>query len=177
MYFFKCIRGFLYENLLAVKVLTSIKNSWILPKSSFILLFSHCEPNWVRTSYFESDLRFWDCLLTRGLPRTSILVVVDRIYRCQLKANYLKDHRLFTAFFFHFWYLHEIYNGLRKNMSLISHLFLKLFTPTHVVNWMHNRSCFWKRFGSESVNYFKKFLKSTEKYFYPTLSSFCLKLS
>ena len=100
MCLFKWITVFLYEKPLAVKVLTSLKNSWILQKSSIILIFSHSEPNWVRASYFESDQRFWDCFLTRWLPTKSILVVVERIYRCQFKANYLKDHRLFAALFF-----------------------------------------------------------------------------
>ena len=101
MCLFKCMMGFLYENPL-VKVLTILKNSWMLQKSSFILVFSHSEPNLVRTSYFESDLRFWDCLLTRWLPTMCILVVIERIYRYQSRANYLKDHRLSTAFFFPF---------------------------------------------------------------------------
>ena len=42
---------------------------------------------------------------------------------------------------------------------------------------MHSKGCFYKRFGSESVNESKKFLESTEKYFYPTFSSFWAKLS
>ena len=133
MCLFKCMIGFLYENPLAMKVLTSLKNSWILQKSSFILVCSHSEPNLVRRSYFESDMRFWDSLLTRWLPTTSILVVVERIYRYQFKANYLKDLRHFTAFFFHFWYLHEISNVLRKNMSLIGQVFLKLLASKEVL--------------------------------------------
>ena len=54
----KCITGFLSENTLAVNVLTSPKNSWNLQKSTFILLFLHSEPNWVRKTYFWLDLRF-----------------------------------------------------------------------------------------------------------------------
>ena len=37
--------------------------------------------------------------------------------------------------------------------------------------YKHKRSCFWKLFGSESVNESLKLLKSGEKYFQPTLSS------
>ena len=133
MCLFKCMTGFLYENPLAVKVLTSLKNYWILQKSSFILVFSHSEPNLVRRTYFESDLRFWDCLLTRWLPTTSILVVVNRIYRYQFKANDLKDRRFWTAFFSYFWYLHEISNILSRDMSLISQVFLKLLTSKDVL--------------------------------------------
>ena len=42
---------------------------------------------------------------------------------------------------------------------------------------MHNSDCFWKPFGSERVNEPQKLLKSAEKHFYPTFSSFWAKLS
>ena len=42
---------------------------------------------------------------------------------------------------------------------------------------MHDRDCFWKTFGSKCVNESQKLLKSAEKYFYPTFSSFWAKLS
>ena len=42
---------------------------------------------------------------------------------------------------------------------------------------MHNWSCFWKPFGSESVNESQKVLQYAEKNFYPTFSFFCAKLS
>ena len=133
MCLFKCMTGFLYENPLAVKVLTNLKNSWILQKSSFILVFSHSEPNLVRTSYFESDMRFWDSLLTRWLPTTSILVVVERIYRYQFKSNYLKNHKFFAAFFFAFLESTLNFQCSEKKMSLIGQVFLKLLTPKDVL--------------------------------------------
>ena len=42
---------------------------------------------------------------------------------------------------------------------------------------MHERSCFWKHFGSERVDESLKLLKSAEKYLYPTLISFWANLS
>ena len=42
---------------------------------------------------------------------------------------------------------------------------------------MHNWSCFWKPFGSESVNESQKLLQYAEKNFYPTFSLFWAKLS
>ena len=42
---------------------------------------------------------------------------------------------------------------------------------------MHDRDIFWKPFGRERVNESQKLLKSAEKYFYPTFSSFWAKLS
>ena len=41
---------------------------------------------------------------------------------------------------------------------------------------MHNWASFWKPFDSERVNYSQKIVKSKEKYFYPTFSSFWAKL-
>ena len=55
---FKCITAIVSENPLAVNVLTSLKNSWNLQKSSSILLFNHSEPNWAWKSYLYSVLRF-----------------------------------------------------------------------------------------------------------------------
>ena len=42
---------------------------------------------------------------------------------------------------------------------------------------MHIRLCFWKPFLSERVNESLKLLKSPEKYFCPTISSFLANLS
>ena len=42
---------------------------------------------------------------------------------------------------------------------------------------MHNRAGFWKSFGSERANESQKLLKSAEKFFYPTFSSFSPKSS
>ena len=64
-------------------------------------------------------MRFYNCLITRWLETTSVLVVIERIYSYQFKSNYLKNHRLFAAFFLHFWYIYGIYNVLQKKMSVI----------------------------------------------------------
>ena len=93
---------------------------------------------------------FYDCFLTRWLPTTSYLVAIETNYRYQFKSNYLKNEDLFTAFSCTFWYLHEIYNVLKK-MNLIGHLFLYLLTPKSRVISMHNRAFFIKRFGSECI--------------------------
>ena len=60
--------------------------------------------NDVSTSYslmcVENSSVKYPGLLTRWLPTTSILVVLERIYRYQFKSNYLKNHKFFAAFFF-----------------------------------------------------------------------------
>ena len=133
MCLFKCITGLVSENLLAVNVLTSFKNSWNLQESTFVLSFIHSKLNWVRKSYFQSDLRFSDCLITRWLETTSILVIMDKIDRYQFISNYPKNRRVLAIFVLHFWYLNKISNVLNKNKSLIGQLFLKLLTLKYVL--------------------------------------------
>ena len=41
-------------------------------------------------------------------------VVIEIIYRSQFKSNYLKNHIIFASFFLKFWYLHEIFNVVKK---------------------------------------------------------------
>ena len=112
---FKCITRLVTENLLEVNLLLRPKYSWNLKKSTFFQVFHHSDPNWVSKSYFQSDLRFLDCLLTRWLPTTSYLVAIETIYGCQFKSNYLKNENLFADFSLSSWYLHEISNVLKKN--------------------------------------------------------------
>ena len=45
-------------------------------------------------------------LVNTWLPTTSILVVIGRIYRCEFKTNYLKNHNFFPSFFLQFWNIH-----------------------------------------------------------------------
>ena len=49
------------------------------------------------------------------METTSILVVIEIIYGYQFKSDYLKNHRLSAALFFHLWYLHETSHVLQKN--------------------------------------------------------------
>ena len=130
---FKCITGLFSENPLALNVLTSFKNHWNLQESTFVLSFIHSKLNWVRKSYFQSDLRFSDCLITRWLETTSILVIMDKIDRYQFISNYPKNRRVLAIFVLHFWYLNKISNVLKKNKSLIGQLFLKLLTLKYVL--------------------------------------------
>ena len=109
------------------------KNSWNLQKSTFIQLFLHSRSNWVRKSYFQSNIRFWECLITRWLETTSILVVIERIYRYHLKSNYLKIHKLLASFCSDFWNFQEIPNVLKQKMSLIDRVLLNLLTPKDVL--------------------------------------------
>ena len=133
MCLFKCIRGLLSVNPLAVNVLTTPKNSWKLQKSAFILLFLHGKQNWVIKTYFEFDLRFLDCLIRRCLETTGVLIVIERIYSHQFKSVYVKNRKPFALLFYNFCNLHSICNILKKTMSLIGQVFLKWLTPDDVL--------------------------------------------
>ena len=61
-------------------------------------------------------------------------------------------------------------------MSLMGQVFEKLLTVEGVLIHMNKSACFWKLCSSERVNESQKLLKSGEKYFYPTFSSFSVKL-
>ena len=133
MCLFKCKTGLVSESPLSVNVLTSTKNSWNLHESTFVLPFIYSEPNWVRKSYFKSGLRFYDCLITRWLETTRVLVVIEITYRYQIKWNYGKIDSPFGIVLLNFWYLHEISNVLKKNIRLMVQVFLKLLTPQNVL--------------------------------------------
>ena len=51
----------------------------------------------------------------------------------KFKRHYLKNKRLFKDFLLHFLNVHEIYNILNKNMSILAQLFQKLWTAKEVV--------------------------------------------
>ena len=42
------------------------------------------------------------------------------ISRNKFKRHYLKNKRLFLDFLLHFWNVHEIYNILKKKMSILA---------------------------------------------------------
>ena len=89
-------------------------------------------------NFFLSDMKFYDCLLTRWLPTTSILVVIERIYCYKIKYNYLNNQKVFLfLFFFSCCYcIFGIYVKLHcfeKKMSLIGQVLLKLLTPKEVL--------------------------------------------
>ena len=58
---------------------------------------------------------------------------MSTISRNKFKRHYLKNKRLFVDFLLHFGNVHEIYNILKKNMSILAKLFQKLWTAKDVV--------------------------------------------
>ena len=106
-----------FWNPIATNLLETTENSWDLQKRTFIPFFRPFEPNWVTKSYFQWNLRFQDCLITRWLQTASTHVLIERIYCYQHNSNYLKNRKFFATFFLHFRNLQQIPNVLRKKWA------------------------------------------------------------
>ena len=51
---------------------------------------------------------------------TSVPVGKCRFSNKKFKGLYLKKEKLFVDFLLHFWYVHEIYNILKKKKSILA---------------------------------------------------------
>ena len=85
-----------------------------------------------------------------------------------LQMQLSEKPKTFSEFFIAFLKSTLNFEHFKNKMSLIAQVFLKLLTPK-------KRSSFWKPFSSECVKESQKLLKSAEKYFYLTFSSFWAK--
>ena len=56
-----------------------------------------------------------------------------RISGNKFKRHYLKNKTVFVDFLFYFWNVHEIYNILKKKMSILAQLFQKWWIAKEVV--------------------------------------------
>ena len=64
----------------------------------------------------------------------SSLLVIGRSYRNQLNCNNLKNKNVFLNVLWYIWNLHQILNILKKKMTLIGYVFLKLEIAKDVVS-------------------------------------------
>ena len=106
-------------------------------------------------------------MLTHWLPMTSIPAAICRIFCNNFERYYLKNGRLFLDFLLHFWYVDEIYNILRKTMSVLAEIFLKLLFPKVVATETSTKSCFRTPFGNQRINWFLTPLKVATDHYYP----------
>ena len=108
---------------------------------------------------------------------TSIPAAICRIFCNNFKGYYLKNGRLFLDFLFHFWNVHNIYNILKKRMSVLAYIFRKLLFPKEVATETSRKSCFRTPFGNQRVNGFQTPLKVARHHYYPLFIWFSGKLS
>ena len=102
--------------------------------------------------------------------------------KCRISCNnfkhyYLKNGRLFLDFLLHFWNVHEIYNILKKRMSVLASLFPKLLFPKEVATETSRRSRFKTPFSNQRVNGFPTPLKVATHHYYPLFPWISSKLS
>ena len=98
-------------------------------KHLYDIYIDRCQGNWVRESLSYWHAKSWDCLLTHWLRMTSILFLIVKISRYQLRYSNLRNKKLFLNFFLHFWNLNQILNILKKKVTLIDFVFSTLRTP------------------------------------------------
>ena len=98
---------------------------------------------------------------------TSIPAAMCTIFCNNFKRYCLKNARLFLNFLLHFWNVHEIYNILRKTMSVLAWLFPKLLFPKEVATEISRKSCFRTPFSNQRVNGFQTLFKVARHHYYP----------
>ena len=98
---------------------------------------------------------------------TSIPAAICTIFCNNFKRYYLKNGRPFLDILLPFWKVHEIYNILKKRMSVLAWSFPKLLFPKEVTTETSWRSCFRTPFGNQRVNAFQTPLKVGRHHYYP----------
>ena len=96
-----------------------------------------------------------------------IPAAICRIFCNNFKCYYLKNGQLFQNFLLHFWNVHEIYNFLKKRMSVLASFFPKLLFPKEVATETSRSFRFKKPFGNQRVNGFQAPLKVARHHYYP----------
>ena len=85
----------------------------------------------------------------------------------QLQTLFSEKRKTFSGYFLHFWNVHEIYNILKKRMSVLAWSFSKLFFRKEVATGTSRRACFRTPFGNHRVNEFQTPLKVARHHYYP----------
>ena len=70
----------------------------------------------------------------------------------QVQTSLSQNPKVFSRFFCHFWNLHEIFCILKKNISFIAQIFLRLLFPKNVVTRMPKSFRFITPFRNQRVH-------------------------
>ena len=98
----------------------------------------------------------------------------DDKYSCRNMQNFWQQfqtllsqkRKTLSGFFLHFWNVHEIYNILKKRMSVLAWFFPILLFPKQVATETSRRSCLRTPFGNQRVNGFQTPLKVARHHYY-----------
>ena len=120
----KCLKSLISKEPLRSNMLNGSKHSWNLNNSTLTSFIDHCESNSIGKSLSYWDAKYYACLVTHWLRMTSILFLIETIYRNIFRSNYLRNEKYFLDFYLHFLNLDSIF---------IADVFLNLRTPKNVV--------------------------------------------
>ena len=110
------------------------------------------------------------CLLTHGLPITSILFQIVRIWRSLFKSSYLKNKKDFLGFSFHWWNLHQNLNIFKKKNIVIGRVFPKLATVQGLLTPLTLQRRLKTSFDSQNGKPFQPLVQSSWEHFYHIFS-------
>ena len=122
------LRGAVSKHPSTVNKLNRSKHKLNLPERTFTIFFNHSEDKWFGKHLPDWSLESQGCLLTHGVPITSIVFRIVWIYRSLFKSSYLKNQEHFLSFLFHLRNLHQILNIFQKKKIFIANIFAKLAT-------------------------------------------------
>ena len=105
-------------------------------------------------------------LLTNGLPITSIMFRILRIWSSPSKCNYLNNKKHFLSVLFHLWNLHQILNISIKKKILIANVFPKLKTALDLVRPFTKKHPVRTFFDGQLVKGSRTLVKSLWEHFY-----------
>ena len=114
MWLDKCLKSSVSEDPSTRNMANGPKHCWNLNSSTFVIFIDHCERNSVVKSLSWWYEKYKDCFLTHWLPMTSILFLIETIYRNIFRRNYLENNRNFHNFLFHLGNLDSTLNILKK---------------------------------------------------------------
>ena len=106
-------------------------------------------------------------MVTRLLPLTFILVIIERISRNMFKPHYLKNRKDIPKFLLHFCHLQKILCILKKKVSFIAQIFRRLLSSRNVVTYIPESSYFTTPFGNQRVHVSQTLLKYARQNLYP----------
>ena len=114
MWLDKCLKSSVSEDPSTRNMANGPKHCWSLNSSTFVIFIDHCERNSVVKSLSWWYEKYKDCFLTHWLPMTSILFLIETIYRNIFRCNYLENNRNFHNFLSHLGNLDSTLNILKK---------------------------------------------------------------
>ena len=166
MWLVECLKATVSQHSLRVNVFTSPESCRNLHGSTLILISYYPRTNWARKHLCHSHLKSQSCLVTPWPPITYILVIMKRLSRNMFKRHYLQHCKNFLKFFIHFYNLHKILRILKKKITFMVEIFLRLMSPRNMVTWMPDSSCLRTPLQSQRVHVSQTLPKSLRQHFY-----------